>query len=54
MRKKFKFTDLKEPSEIENGKYDKEDSIGPWSLWQGNLEAQILVIGQDWGILSIN
>lgn len=31
-RKKFKFTDLKEPSEIENGKYDKEDSIGPWSL----------------------
>ena len=23
--------------------------IGPWSLWQGNLDAEIMVIGQDWG-----
>jgi Uracil-DNA glycosylase len=48
-RKSFKFADLKNPSEIENGIYDKEHSIGPWSLWQGNLDAEILVIGQDWG-----
>ena len=25
------------------------DSIGKWSDWQGNLDAKILVIGQDWG-----
>jgi DNA polymerase len=23
--------------------------IGPWSRWQGNLDAQLMVIGQDWG-----
>jgi uracil-DNA glycosylase family 4 len=25
------------------------DEIGPWTLWQGNLDAEILVVGQDWG-----
>lgn len=25
------------------------DNIGPWSLWQGNLNAEIVVVGQDWG-----
>ena len=25
------------------------DSIGKWSDWQGNLNAEIIVIGQDWG-----
>jgi DNA polymerase len=40
---------LKNPSEIENGIYDKEDQIGPWSKWQGNLNSKILLIGQDWG-----
>ena len=25
------------------------DHIGPWSCWQGNLNAEILVVGQDWG-----
>lgn len=25
------------------------DQIGPWSRWQGNLEAEVLVVGQDWG-----
>jgi hypothetical protein len=49
-RKKFKFPEgLKNPSEIENGIYDKEDQIGPWSKWQGNLNAEIMLIGQDWG-----
>ncbi len=25
------------------------DHIGPWSRWQGNLNAEIMVVGQDWG-----
>lgn len=39
---------LQNPSQVEQGKYDSEH-IGPWSLWQGNLNADIMVIGQDWG-----
>ena len=39
------------PSAVEDGRWDSEQ-IGPWSLWQGNLNAQIMVIGQDWGDLS--
>jgi len=32
-------------------KYPDYDSneIGPWSLWQGSLNADILLVGQDWG-----
>jgi uracil-DNA glycosylase len=47
--KKFDFKDsgLKNPYKI-NDEYDGKH-IGPWSEWQGNLEAKILVIGQDWG-----
>ncbi len=49
-RKHSKFPkDLKNPSEVENGIYDKENHIGPWSKWQGNLNAKIMFIGQDWG-----
>jgi len=29
-------------------KYDSNE-IGPWSLWQGGLDADILLVGQDWG-----
>lgn len=36
------------PSDVEHGSLDT-DQIGPWSLWQGNLEATIMVVGQDWG-----
>lgn len=25
------------------------DDIGSWSRWQGNLDADIVVVGQDWG-----
>jgi DNA polymerase len=35
-------------SAIERGIYDC-DEVGAWSLWQGNLNAQLLVVGQDWG-----
>ena len=49
-RKKFEFAQgLLNPSQIENGKYDTGKHIGPWSAWQGNLNAKILLIGQDWG-----
>ncbi|WP_414469262.1 uracil-DNA glycosylase family protein [Methanobacterium sp. ACI-7] len=49
-RKNYKFSKgLKNPSEIEGGVYDKEDHIGAWSKWQGNLNAEIMLIGQDWG-----
>lgn len=36
------------PSDCERGIHDS-DQIGPWSLWQGNLSADLLVVGQDWG-----
>lgn len=25
------------------------DEIGPWSRWQGNLDAVLMIVGQDWG-----
>lgn len=28
--------------------YDS-DQIGPWSRWQGNLDADVLVVARDWG-----
>jgi DNA polymerase len=40
--------ELKNPSEFEDGRYDS-DHVGPWSRWQGNLDAPLLVVGQDWG-----
>ncbi|MFC6440284.1 uracil-DNA glycosylase family protein [Bowmanella sp. JS7-9] len=48
-RKEFDFGHgLLNPSEINDGIYDCEE-IGAWSQWQGNLDAKILLIGQDWG-----
>ncbi len=41
--------DLTNPSVCENGVYDQEGHIGPWTRWQGNLNAELMVIGQDWG-----
>ena len=47
-RKTFQFSDgLLNPADIEDGIYD-QDHLGPWSGWQGNLDAKILLIGQDW------
>src|SRR5713101_1760328 len=39
---------LTNPSAFEEGRYDS-GHIGPWSRWQGNLNAPLLVVGQDWG-----
>lgn len=37
------------PSACADGKYDSPAHIGPWSDWQGNLDADIMIIGQEWG-----
>lgn len=42
---------LSNPAHVENGKWDS-NQIGPWSLWQSNLDAEVMVIGQDWGDIS--
>lgn len=39
--------DLKNPFDIEQ-KYDVNE-IGAWSKWKGDLDAKIVVVGQDWG-----
>lgn len=36
------------PAHCCGGRFDGEE-IGPWSRWQGNLNARLMVIGQDWG-----
>ena len=45
---KCKHIGLTNPSEVEKGAYDTQ-AIGPWTAWRGNLNAHIMVIGQDWG-----
>jgi uracil-DNA glycosylase len=39
---------LTNPADYDNGVFDC-DHIGPWSRWQGNLNTQLMIIGQDWG-----
>lgn len=39
---------LTNPSEYKEGIFDA-DHIGLWSRWQGNLDAKLMVVGQDWG-----
>ena len=36
------------PADCDGGVHDSEH-IGPWTLWQGNLRTDLLVVGQDWG-----
>ena len=43
-----KCNDFINPSVVEGGVFDS-DRIGPWSLWQGSLDAEILIVGKDWG-----
>jgi len=42
---------LLNPSKIEGGKFDSEQ-LGPWSRWQGDLNADVVILGQDWGDLA--
>jgi DNA polymerase len=39
---------LTNPSVCQGGDFDC-DEIGAWSEWQGNLDAPLMVVGQDWG-----
>ncbi len=39
------------PSMYSGGVFDTAH-IGPWSQWQGNLDARLLIVGQDWGDTS--
>jgi DNA polymerase len=39
---------LKNPADVVNGRFDC-DEIGAWTRWQGNLDADVMVVGQDWG-----
>lgn len=39
---------LLNPAACDGGTYDS-DHIGPWSLWQGNINADLAIVGQDWG-----
>ncbi len=53
LRKNHRFPKgLENPSKVNGGEYDNETQIGPWSKWQGNLDAKIMVIGQDWGDIN--
>ena len=39
---------LTNPAAVEGGRFDSCE-IGPWSRWQGNLDAKLMIVGQDWG-----
>jgi uracil-DNA glycosylase family 4 len=39
---------LRNPATVADGRHDR-DQIGPWSLWQANLNSDFVVVGQDWG-----
>jgi uracil-DNA glycosylase family 4 len=41
-------TGLTNPSSVQDGKFDSKE-IGPWTRWNGDLNARLLVVGQDWG-----
>jgi DNA polymerase len=39
---------LTNPCLVDDGAFDSPET-GPWSRWQGNLDADLMVVGQDWG-----
>jgi DNA polymerase len=39
---------LANPSRVAGGRFDA-DEIGPWTRWAGDLDADLMVVGQDWG-----
>ena len=50
-RQHFSDPQLLNPFHIKDVKYDYE-VLNPWNLWHGNIDADILLIGQDWGDLE--
>lgn len=43
--------DLVNPADCEGGIYDS-NHIGPYSRWQGNIDSNVMVVGQDWGTVK--
>lgn len=39
---------LVNPSQVEGGKYDVPH-MGPWTAWAHDLDANLMIVGQDWG-----
>lgn len=39
---------LENPAQIEGGTLDS-DHVGPWTIWAHDLQADLMVVGQDWG-----
>ncbi len=42
---------LSNPATVADGRWDSRE-IGPWSLWQANLDSEVVIVGQDWGDVS--
>lgn len=42
---------LTNPIDCANGAFDS-DHLSPWTKWQGNLNAELMIVGQDWGDLA--
>jgi restriction system protein len=47
-RKTFCFDGFKKISEFQNGAFDVEDYVSPWSIGAHNFNADLMLIGQDW------
>lgn len=47
-RKTFRFAELLNPSEIDGGRYDG-NHVELWARWLGNLDANIMLVGKDFG-----
>lgn len=43
--------ELRNPAAVDGGAHDSKE-IGPWTRWQGSLDADLLVVGQDFGDVS--
>ncbi len=38
---------VRNPSVCAEGEFDSQN-IGPWTNWQGNLDAKVMIVGQEW------
>ena len=37
------------PSQVDGGIYDVYNHISPWATWQGNLDTDVVIIGECFG-----
>ena len=42
---------LTNPSQLQGGDFDA-DEVGPWTRWNGDLQASLMLVGQEWVGLS--